>query len=174
MNPQTVPRGFLRLYLLSLLSRQPDTGYSIMRTIDEKTEGAWRPGPGTVYPLLRTLVKEGVIKTHSSVRKNQKSGVPYSLTEKGRRELQELQHNFVSAGRNQNVMMSLCVDIMPATPLMSMFVKRSHEMSEIMREKITEIPQPERDPILKEMRVVAENLQSWINLQLSKRTREKS
>ncbi|HLQ21553.1 MAG TPA: PadR family transcriptional regulator, partial [Nitrososphaerales archaeon] len=53
MDPQAVPRGFLRFYVLSLLSRRPEAGYSIMRTIEETTDGAWRPGPGTVYPLLR-------------------------------------------------------------------------------------------------------------------------
>ena len=42
MDPQSVPRGFLRFYVLSLLSRSPEAGYSIMRTIEETTDGAWR------------------------------------------------------------------------------------------------------------------------------------
>ena len=36
MDPQAVPRGFLRFYVLSLLSRRPEAGYSIMRTIEEQ------------------------------------------------------------------------------------------------------------------------------------------
>lgn len=174
MRPQTVPRGFLRLYVLSLLSRLPETGYSIMRTIDEKTEGAWRPGPGTVYPLLKELVKEGVMRPLDTVTSNEKSSVAYSLTRKGRQELEEMQRTFGSAGRNEHVMMSLCGEIMPATSMMAMFVKRSHAVSEIIREKMTEIPEAERDPILKEMRVVTENLLSWINSQLSQKTKQKT
>ena len=62
IHPQAVPRGILRLYILSMLSKREETGYSIMRTIEDKTEGAWRPGPGTVYPLLRSLLKEGLLE----------------------------------------------------------------------------------------------------------------
>ncbi|MGH9919595.1 MAG: PadR family transcriptional regulator, partial [Nitrososphaerales archaeon] len=66
IHPQAVPRGILRLYILSMLSKHQETGYSIMRTIEDKTEGAWRPGPGTVYPLLRSLVKEDFLERTGS------------------------------------------------------------------------------------------------------------
>ncbi|HKT22866.1 MAG TPA: PadR family transcriptional regulator, partial [Nitrososphaerales archaeon] len=56
LHPQAVPRGFLRLYTLAQLSRGPETGYSIMQKIDERTDGAWKPGPGTMYPLLKSMV----------------------------------------------------------------------------------------------------------------------
>ena len=95
IHPQAVPRGILRLYILSMLSEKPETGYSIMRIIEDKTEGAWRPGPGTVYPLLRSLVKEGLLE------KAESSGggatVKYSVTKKGKQELEEMQRTLASA-----------------------------------------------------------------------------
>src|ERR1700675_973086 len=98
MHPQTVPRGFLRLYLLFLLSRRPESGYSMMQTIAERTEGAWRPGPGTIYPLLKSMVREGLVEPLGSGK--EKGSVTYSVTEKGTEELEEMQRNLGMAGRN--------------------------------------------------------------------------
>ncbi|MDG6938393.1 MAG: PadR family transcriptional regulator, partial [Nitrososphaerota archaeon] len=67
LNPQAVPRGFLRLYIMTLLSRGPETGYSIIQKIDERTEGAWRPGPGTMYPTLKGLVSDGLVRAAPGV-----------------------------------------------------------------------------------------------------------
>ena len=88
IHPQAVPRGILRLYILSMLSSHHETGYSIMRTIEDKTEGAWRPGPGTVYPLLRSLVKEGLLEKAGPVGAG--GTVKYSVTKKGKQELEEM------------------------------------------------------------------------------------
>src|SRR5271169_492306 len=96
IHPQAVPRGILRLYILSMLSKHQETGYSIMRTIEDKTEGAWRPGPGTVYPLLRSLLKEGLLEKASS--SDVGVTVKYSVTKKGKQELEEMQRTLASAG----------------------------------------------------------------------------
>ena len=41
--------------------------------------GWWRPSPGTIYPLLNTLLKEGLIKKEEDLR--------FSLTAKGAEEI---------------------------------------------------------------------------------------
>src|SRR5438552_17231275 len=105
INPQAVPRGILRLYILSMLSRHPETGYSMMRIIEDKTEGAWRPGPGTVYPLLRSLVKEGLLEKTDSPEGG--PTVKYSVTKKGKQELEEMQRALASAGKRERVMIRL-------------------------------------------------------------------
>ncbi len=71
-----------------MLSKHEETGYSIMRTIEDKTEGAWRPGPGTVYPLLRSLVKEALLERAGPAESG--TTVKYSVTKKGRQELEEI------------------------------------------------------------------------------------
>ena len=130
MHPQAVPRGFLRLYLLSLLSRNAETGYSIMQTIDERTEGAWRPGPGTVYPLLRSLVKEGLVKQMGSSGK-ELSGA-YVATVDGKKELEEMQRALASAGRREKVMMRLFADLLPANVISGIMVNRARENSDLL------------------------------------------
>jgi len=66
VGPQGAPRGFLRLYIIHRLAQQPAHGYDILREIENKTEGSWRPGAGSIYPLLKELVEEKYIRAEPS------------------------------------------------------------------------------------------------------------
>jgi DNA-binding PadR family transcriptional regulator len=164
IHPQAVPRGILRLYILSMLSKQPETGYSIMGLIEDKTEGAWRPGPGTVYPLLRSLVKEGLLE------KADPSGggatVKYSVTQKGKRELEEMQRTLASAGKRERVMIRLFADLLPAEAWTAAFMNRGREIFDVFQEKISQIPQPQRDVVLMEARTMFGANVAWVDSQL--------
>jgi len=72
-------RSPLRYLVLSILYREPRTGMDIMREIERITLGFWRPSPGTIYPLLKLLEKEGLVKHET--RDGRKV---YFLTEKGK------------------------------------------------------------------------------------------
>src|SRR5487761_728502 len=54
-------RGDVRATILALLQEGPRNGYQIMSEIEERSEGAWRPSPGAVYPALQLLADEGLI-----------------------------------------------------------------------------------------------------------------
>lgn len=54
-------RGDVRLAIVALLAEQPMNGYQIIQALAEKTEGAWKPSPGAVYPALSQLTDEGLI-----------------------------------------------------------------------------------------------------------------
>ena len=41
-------RGYLRLYILEQLHRQPGTGAEMAETLHESCK--WKPSPGTIYP----------------------------------------------------------------------------------------------------------------------------
>ena len=164
MHPQAVPRGILRLYILSMLSKRQETGYSIMRTIEDKTEGAWRPGPGTVYPLLRSLVKEDLLERIGSAEAG--ATVKYSVTKKGKQELEEMQRTLASAGKRERVMIRLFADLLPADVWASAFVNRGREIFDVFQEKISQIPQPQRQAMLREARMMLEVNMSWIDSQL--------
>ena len=47
--------------MLLLLNEQPMHGYQLMSAITERTSGAWRPSPGTVYPTIAQLEDEGLV-----------------------------------------------------------------------------------------------------------------
>ncbi|KON29892.1 hypothetical protein AC482_05280 [miscellaneous Crenarchaeota group-15 archaeon DG-45] len=57
-----VPRGFTRFYVLNLLKERPMTGKEIMDEAERQSEGAWRPSPGLIYPLLGRLLKRELIE----------------------------------------------------------------------------------------------------------------
>jgi DNA-binding PadR family transcriptional regulator len=54
-------RGDIRTAALLLLAEEPRNGYQIMQEVQERSEGAWRPSPGSVYPALAQLEDEGLI-----------------------------------------------------------------------------------------------------------------
>ena len=77
-------RGILTFYVLHSLKEKPKSGYEILAEIKNKTQGTWTPSKGTLYPLLKSLETEGLIKL-SRVEKRSKN--IYRLTVKGRRVL---------------------------------------------------------------------------------------
>jgi DNA-binding PadR family transcriptional regulator len=47
---------------LLLLNEGPLNGYQIMQEIEQRSEGVWRPSPGSVYPALAQLEDEGLVR----------------------------------------------------------------------------------------------------------------
>lgn len=163
LRPQTVPRGFLRFYILTLLSRGPQTGYSVIQRIDERTEGLWKPGPGTMYPLLKGLLKEGLVKAGGGSRA---SGKTYAITPRGSKELLERRRVLAGAGRREPVMLRLFADLLPGNVYVPMVVKRYRDGAEVLREKVSELSPDEKGPLLSELRLITESQLEWIDAAL--------
>ncbi|MBN9605953.1 MAG: PadR family transcriptional regulator [Actinomycetales bacterium] len=73
-------RGDVRAAILGLLAEGPHTGYALIQGIEAKSEGVWRPSPGSVYPTLAQLVDEGLIDSSGAEGKRSE----YTLTDEGR------------------------------------------------------------------------------------------
>jgi DNA-binding PadR family transcriptional regulator len=56
-------RGDVRLAVLRLLAEEPSNGYQLMQAIEERSDGRWRPSPGSMYPTLAQLEDEEFIRT---------------------------------------------------------------------------------------------------------------
>jgi DNA-binding PadR family transcriptional regulator len=77
-------RGDVRLAVLMLLAEEPRNGYQLMQTIEERSDGRWRPSPGSVYPTLAQLEDEGLI------RGIERDGTKlFEITDPGRERLSE-------------------------------------------------------------------------------------
>jgi DNA-binding PadR family transcriptional regulator len=64
-EPQPGPRvrrGDVRSAILSVLAEEPMNGYQVMSRIAERSGGAWRPSPGSVYPTIQQLEDEGLVE----------------------------------------------------------------------------------------------------------------
>lgn len=57
-----VRRGDVRSAILDVLRSEPMNGYQVMSQIAERTGGAWKPSPGSVYPTIQQLEDEGLIE----------------------------------------------------------------------------------------------------------------
>lgn len=58
---RSVRRGNVRLAILSVLRDRPMHGYEIIRELETRTQGRWRPSAGSVYPTLQLLEEEGLL-----------------------------------------------------------------------------------------------------------------
>ena len=72
-------RGDVRTAALLLLAEEPRNGYQIMQELEERSEGVWRPSPGSVYPALQQLEDEGLVRAV-----DQDGRKLYELTDAGR------------------------------------------------------------------------------------------
>ncbi len=82
----SVPKGLLRVFVFKLLNEKPMSGSEIMDEVEQQTGGQWRPSPGSIYPLLGWLRKNG----YSQELPRQATGVKrYMLTDKGVSFLEE-------------------------------------------------------------------------------------
>ncbi|MCU1526603.1 MAG: hypothetical protein JWP75_366 [Frondihabitans sp.] len=75
----------IRAAILTELGDEPMHGYQIIRAIDTRSGGAWKPSPGSVYPTLQLLADEELV-TAAQVGERK----VYSLTEAGRLAAAEL------------------------------------------------------------------------------------
>lgn len=72
-------RGDVRAAILSVLSDQARNGYQVIQEIAERTNGAWKPSPGSIYPTLQQLEDEGLVEQVSDGGRK-----VYTLTDDGR------------------------------------------------------------------------------------------
>jgi DNA-binding PadR family transcriptional regulator len=71
-------KGDVRAAVIALLAEQPMHGYQIIREIEERSGGSWKPSAGSVYPTLQLLADEGLISAEESNGRK-----TYALTEAG-------------------------------------------------------------------------------------------
>ena len=73
-------RGDVRAAILALLAERPMHGYEMIQEIAQRSNGLWRPSPGSVYPTLQLLVDEGLIVATET----EGSKKLFDLTDQGR------------------------------------------------------------------------------------------
>lgn len=80
MRGRRAKRGDVRAAALALLAETALNGYQIIQEISERSDGVWRPSPGSVYPALQQLEDEGLIRAEA----DESGRRSYQLTDEGR------------------------------------------------------------------------------------------
>jgi DNA-binding PadR family transcriptional regulator len=164
-HPQGAPRGLLLHYMLRKIAQNPCHGYEILQDIDSKTEGAWRPGAGSIYPILKRLVTNGYIKANEDTKDADRK--VYSITPKGLESIKEDEKLFLNSGRNWTAMRRLFVELIQPEHLMRFMsegTKSQFEMTqEIITSKMDTMPPKDKEYILKEYVLNLERQLEWAN-----------
>jgi DNA-binding PadR family transcriptional regulator len=72
-------RGDVRAAILLLLAERPRHGYEIITELTDRSEGRWQPSPGSIYPMLKRLSRDGLVSAAPEDGK-----AVFSLTDAGR------------------------------------------------------------------------------------------
>jgi DNA-binding PadR family transcriptional regulator len=79
-----VRRGDVRAAILDVLAVEPMNGYQVIQQIAERSGGAWKPSPGSVYPTVQQLEDEGLVEGRDGERRRL-----LQLTDEGRQYVEE-------------------------------------------------------------------------------------
>jgi len=83
-------RSLLTIIILHSLGREPKSGYTLLKEIAGKTQGSWIPNKGTLYPVLKSLEQERLIKLKEIGKRSKRV---YELTDAGEETLAGLKGN---------------------------------------------------------------------------------
>ena len=80
-------KGYIRIAVLILLNKKPHHGYEIMKAVEERTSGFWRPTAGGIYPILQDLENSEYVEGEWEYQKKRKRKI-YKITETGKTVLE--------------------------------------------------------------------------------------
>ncbi len=148
----------------------PVHGYEVIQDIESRTEGAWRPGAGSLYPILKKLESEGLIETDASPREEATRRV-YRITPKGVHSLAQSKLILTNFQHRWSFMRKIFVELIDPENLASFFVDNSNRQFQLAREifesKASKIPERDIGYMLKEYALGLERQLSWTNEMIS-------
>jgi PadR family transcriptional regulator PadR len=81
--------GAVSLWLLLLLAERPMYGYEIIKELEKKFSGYWKPKTGTIYPALEKLEKNKSVTSKVEFMDKAPDRKHYAITAKGQKEITE-------------------------------------------------------------------------------------
>jgi PadR family transcriptional regulator AphA len=121
----------LRSNVLGLLAQEPMSGYDITRLFKDLSWLVGSPSPGSLYPILRALLKEGLVTVRVATRPDRPARKIYSLTDAGRQELEARMDQPVTtdASLKSFVMHLLLTGTVPSNKLVAHLEQRQAQVS---------------------------------------------
>jgi PadR family transcriptional regulator, regulatory protein PadR len=86
-KPSALVQGTLDMLILKTLGLEPMHGYGIGVRLEQISRGAFRVNAGSLFPALRRLERDGLIKGEWQVTENNRRAKLYGLTAAGRAKL---------------------------------------------------------------------------------------
>lgn len=86
-RPSGLVQGTLYMLILKTLDLEPMHGYGIGVRLAQISKGVFQVNAGSLFPALRRLERDGLIRGEWRVTENNRRAKYYSLTPAGRRQL---------------------------------------------------------------------------------------
>jgi len=135
-----------------------------LQEIESKTQGAWRPGAGSIYPILKELVRGRHIRAESPRRTGKQQRI-YHITREGRELLQRSSEMLLKAGQNWGAMRAIIVELVDPKNIPTMFTHMTAGqfafLRGILESKREKIPRREVQFMLKEYVLNLEKQLDW-------------
>jgi transcriptional regulator len=84
-----IPQGTLFLLILTIVRREPLHGYGIAQRLQSLTNGAFQINPGSLFPALYGLERDGILRSEERASDNNRKARYYELTARGRKRLEQ-------------------------------------------------------------------------------------
>ena len=156
--PQAIPRGFLKHYILKLLSDRPMHGYEIMDEVEKRSNGFWRPSAGSIYPTLTWLEDRGLIEEVPSAEK-ERGKKAYRITERGQGVLKESMKHVEEISNRISCLGAFWWDFLRKGVRPRFALQRLKRASRHLREGVKYIPEED----LKQTRLTIENIRKELD-----------
>ncbi|MGD8895675.1 MAG: PadR family transcriptional regulator [Acidobacteriota bacterium] len=88
-EPTVLVQGTLDMLILKTLTLEPLHGFGITIRIEQMSRGLFRVNPGTLFPSLKRLERDGLVAGDWRVTENNRRAKYYTLTARGRRRLED-------------------------------------------------------------------------------------
>jgi transcriptional regulator len=87
MPERDLLQGTLDLLVLRAVQLEAQHGYGVVQRLKQLTRGTFHFHPGSVFPALYRLEREGYLRSHWSTSEHNRRAKYYALTAAGRRRL---------------------------------------------------------------------------------------
>jgi DNA-binding PadR family transcriptional regulator len=154
--------GLMRFYVLHLVSQRKYYGYEIMETIREKTGGAWNFSSGALYPLLKRMERDGLIRGYSDGERN-----VYEITEEGRAALAKAKDKLAALLENWDNYRGLLEDFVGKEELVRLSVVGYQNQFRFLKDAVMLLDRPEAFDLLRRVKVEVDTQLYWINNKLN-------
>lgn len=141
-----------------------------MNEIDEKTGGNWRPGPGSVYLILKELLSENLIE-EVRAKKGGAEQRAYTITGEGMKQLNATKKSFIRMGERYLSLRRLFLEMIDAEDagrFLTQGTMRHIEMTHELFQKCQNLEKDEKRYMLKEYQLMLEKEAGWVRGALGK------
>lgn len=152
-------------WMLTRIARQPTYGFEILKEIESKTDGAWRPGPGSVYPILKRMLDAGYVRAETAG-KGRPDQRLFQITPKGVEHIAEAREVFRKITKNWGAMRGIFVDLIgPASVpefILAGTTKQFDVAKEIINRNRSEIGGDDLRSMLVEYSLILDSQRRWV------------